>query len=110
MPWAAGCCIGLGLFQPQANVFFKDTRTVTTARLCLTPISCPLEALPEMAIWVIKHCDPMYFYVGRFRDPVYYGRMPGHLFMLCGRIAAVGMLLIGMWSFLRSKDKFILYI
>ena len=37
----------------------------------------------------------MYFYVGRFRDPVYYGRMPGHLFMLCGRIAAVGMLLIG---------------
>ena len=32
------------------------------------------------------------------------------VFMLCGRIAAVGMLLIGMWSFLRSKDKFILYI
>ena len=50
MPWAAGCCIGLGLFLPQANVFFKDTRTVTTARLCLTPISCPPEALPEMAI------------------------------------------------------------
>ena len=50
MPWAAGCCIGLGLFLTQANVFFKDTRTVTTARLCLTPISCPLEALPEMAI------------------------------------------------------------
>ena len=50
MPWAAGCCIGLGLFLTQANVFFKDTRTVTMARLCLTPISCPPEALPEMAI------------------------------------------------------------
>ena len=36
--------------------------------------------------------------------------MPGYLIMLCGRIAAVGMLLIGMWSFMRTKDKFILYI
>ena len=77
MPWAAGCCIGLGLFLTQANVFFKDTRTVTTALLYLTPIFCPLEALPEMAIWVIRHCDPMYFYVGRFRDPVHYGQCRG---------------------------------
>lgn len=107
-------CIGLGLFLAQANVFFKDTQfiynAVTTAWMYVTPIFYPLEALPEQVIWCIKHFNPMYFYIGQFRDLVYYGRMPGHLIILCGWIAAVGMLLIGVWSFLRSKDKFILYI
>lgn len=107
-------CIGLGLFLAQANVFFKDTQfiynAVTTAWMYLTPIFYPLESLPEKLIWCIKHFNPMYFYIGQFRDLIYYGRMPGHLIILAGCGAAFAMLLIGMWSFMRSKDKFILYI
>lgn len=107
-------CIGLGLFLAQASVFFKDTQfiygAVTTAWMYLTPIFYPIESLPDKLIWFVKHCNPMYFYVGQFRDLVYYGRMPGHLIMLAGCGAAVAMLLIGVWSFMRSKDKFILYI
>lgn len=106
--------IGLGLFLAQANVFFKDTQfiynAVTTAWMYLTPIFYPIEALPEKVIWCIKHFNPMYFYVGQFRDLIYYGRMPGHLIILAGWGAALVMLLLGVWSFLRSKDKFILYI
>lgn len=107
-------CIGLGLFLAQANVFFKDTQfiynAVTTAWTYLTPIFYPLESLSDTLIWCIKHFNPMYFYIGQFRDLVYYGRMPGHLIILAGCGSALVMLLIGVWSFLRSKDKFILYI
>lgn len=107
-------CVGLGLFLAQACVFFKDTQfiynAVTTAWMYLTPIFYPIEALPEQLIWLIKHFNPMYFYIGQFRDLIYYGRMPGHLIILAGCGAALAMLAIGMWSFMRSKDRFILYI
>lgn len=107
-------CIGLGLFLAQANVFFRDIQyiynAVTTAWMYLTPIFYPLDALPEKLIWFIKHFNPMYFYVAQFRDLIYLGRMPGHLIQLAGWGAAVGMLLIGIWSFRKTQDKFILYI
>ena len=107
-------CVGLGLFLAQANVFFRDSQfiynAVTTAWMYLTPIFYPMEALPEKLVWFIKHFNPMYFYIGQFRDLVYYGRMPGHLIILAGCVSAVAMLLVGMWSFLRTKDRFILYI
>lgn len=107
-------CIGLGLFLAQGNVFFKDTQfiynAVTTAWLYMTPIFYPLESLPKNVIWVVKHLNPMYFYIGQFRDLIYYGRMPGHLIILSGCVAALAMLLIGIWSFMRTKDRFILYI
>jgi len=107
-------CVGLGLFLAQAGVFFKDTQfiynAVTTAWLYLTPIFYPLESLSEELIWLVKHFNPMYFYIGQFRDLIYYGRMPGDLIILAGCGAAAAMLLIGMWSFMRAKDRFILYI
>lgn len=106
--------LGLGLFLAQASVFFKDTQfiynAVTTAWLYVTPIFYPLEALPTWLVWCIKHFNPMYFYIGQFRDLVYYGRMPGNILMLAGWGAAIGMLVVGIWTFMRSKDRFILYI
>ena len=107
-------CVGLGLFLAQAGVFFKDTEfiynAVTTAWMYLSAIFYPLDALPEKVLWFVKRCNPMYFYIGQFRDLVYYGRLPGHAIVLAGCAAAVGMLALGMWSFARAKDRFILYI
>lgn len=107
-------CVGLGLFLAQAGVFFKDTEfiynAVTTGWMYLSAIFYPLEELPEKVMLLVKYFNPMYFYIGQFRDLVYYGRMPGHLIILAGCTAAVLMLILGMWSFTRSKDRFILYI
>lgn len=107
-------CAGLGLFLAQASVFFKDMQFIyqaaTTAWMYLSAIFYPLEALPEDIIWLIKHFNPMYFYIGQFRDLIYYGRMPGHLIILAGCGAALLALILGVWSFMRSKDRFILYI
>ncbi|KJJ65598.1 MULTISPECIES: ABC transporter permease [Clostridia] len=107
-------CVGLGMFLAQANVFFRDIQyiynAVTTAWMYLTPIFYPVEALPSEVLWFVKHFNPMYFYVGQFRDLVYYGRMPGHVIILAGCTTSVVMLIIGVWSFMKSQDKFILYI
>ena len=107
-------CLGLGLFLAQANVFFRDIQYIynalTTAWLYLTPIFYPVDALPKDLMWLIKHFNPMYFYIGQFRDVIYYGRMPGISIMLAGGFTAIIMLLIGTYSFLKSQDKFILYI
>lgn len=107
-------CVGLGLFLAQANVFFRDVEhiynAVITAWMYLTPIFYPLEALPDKVLWAVKHLNPMYFYVGQFRDLVYLGTMPGPVIQTAGWVAALGMLAIGIWSFRRSEDRFILYI
>lgn len=107
-------CVGLGLFLAQANVFFKDSQfiynAVITAWMYLTPIFYPLEMLPEWLIFCVKHFNPMYFYVGQFRDLVYTGVMPGAIITIAGWGASIIMLIIGIWSFSRSEDNFILYI
>lgn len=107
-------CIGLGLFLAQANVFFKDTQfiynAITTAWMYLTPIFYPIEALPEKLIWFIKFFNPMYFYIGQFRALIYQGEMPGHFIIFEGFGMSIIMLLLGISSFMHSKDKFILYI
>jgi lipopolysaccharide transport system permease protein len=107
-------CVGLGLFLAQGNVFFRDIQyiynAITTAWMYLTPIFYPIEQLPEMVAWLIKHFNPMYFYVGQFRDLIYYGRLPGPMIVAAGCGTAAVMLLIGILSFRKSQDKFILYI
>lgn len=107
-------CIGLGLFLAQARVFFKDTQfiynAVTTAWMYLSAIFYPVETLPENVQWMITRLNPMYFYIGQFRDLVYHGRMPDNYSILAGCITAVVMLAFGAWTFRRSEDRFILYI
>lgn len=107
-------CTGLGLFLAQANVFFRDIQyiynAVTTAWLYLTPIFYTLDMLDPRIAWIVKHLNPMYFYVGQFRDLVYYNRFPGIKIMLAGWVTAFLMLIIGLYSFHRNQDRFILYI
>lgn len=107
-------CIGLGMFLAQANVFFRDIQyiynAVTTAWMYLTPIFYPIDALPENIMWCVKHLNPMYFYVGQFRDLVYYGQMPGPKILFAGILTAILMLGIGIKSFVKTQDSFILYI
>ncbi len=106
--------IGLGLFLAQANVFFRDIQyiynAVTTAWMYLTPIFYPLEMLPQNLQWIVTHLNPMYYYVGQFRDIIYYGRLPSAELTLLGCGAALIMLLIGAFCFRKTQDNFILYI
>ncbi len=107
-------CVGLGLFLSQANVFFRDIEfiynAVTTAWMYLTPIFYPLESLPQWLAWFVTHLNPMFFYVDQFRSLVYLGTLPALSTVLAGCAAALIMLVLGIWSFIKPQDKFILYI
>ena len=107
-------CIGLGLFLAQAAVFFRDVQyiwgVVTTAWMYLTPLFYDLEALPIQTQWVVSHFNPMYYYISQFRALTVYGEMMDLRMALYGAIVSVIMLLIGIGTFKRSKNRFILYI
>lgn len=106
--------LGLGFFLAQVNVFFRDIqyiyKAVVTAWMYLTPIFYPIESLPENLQFLIKGFNPLYYYVAQFRDVVYLGQFPGVRIFWGGWIMAILMLLFGIWSFQKNKDKFILYI
>ncbi|MGI5850358.1 MAG: ABC transporter permease [Christensenellales bacterium] len=107
-------CVGLGMFLSQMAVFFRDIQyiwgVVTTAWMYLTPLFYDIEFLPKTMQWIIVRFNPLYYYITQFRDLVVYGRMPSSLQILFGGLISVLMLAIGIWRFLRSKDKFILHI
>ncbi len=106
--------LGLGFFLAQMNVFFRDMEhiwgAVTTAWFYLTLLIYLIDRLPENIQMFIKIGNPMYYYVAQARDVIYYGNIPGARIFWGGWIIAIAMLIIGIWSFQRSEDRFFLYI
>lgn len=107
-------CLGLGMLLAQGAVFFRDVQyiynAVTTAWMYLTPLFYPIDMLPENLRKGIELLNPMYFYVTEFRQIVLECRMPDTSLVVSGSVAAALLLTIGTWAFLKTQDKFILYI
>lgn len=107
-------CIGLGLFISQAAVFFRDVQNiwpvVTNAWMYLTPLFYSVDILPPNIAEMITRFNPMYMYVTAFRDTVVYGQFPLNVLLWKGLLAAILMLLIGLYSFKHAENKFILHI
>ena len=106
--------LGMGLLLSALVVSFRDLQhlygILITGWLYLTPIMYQLDRIPQKLVILIKLFNPLYYYVAQFRDLVYYGRFPGPRIFWGGWLIAFLMLAIGVWSFQRVKDKFILYI
>ena len=105
---------GLGFFLAQFNVFYRDVqqiwRAFTTAWMYATPLFYPIEVVPDKLEMVIKWLNPLYYYIAQFRACIYSGELPAMREFLGGWIIAVLFLVIGIWSFKKNQDKFILYI
>lgn len=106
--------LGLGLFLAATNVFFRDIQyiynAVTTAWLYLTPMFYPVEALPETLRFLVVHFNPMYAYVTQMRCLTLYNCIPDFSMVIHGTFYAVVALVLGVWVFLKTQDRFILYI
>lgn len=106
--------IGLGLFLAQATVFFRDIQyiysVITTAWMYLTPIFYSIESLPAWLIPLIRYLNPMYCYLMQFRCLLLEGQLASGRMLIAGVLWAGVALLVGIWSFVQSKDRFILYI
>lgn len=107
-------CLGLGMLLAQSSVFFRDIQyiysAVITAWMYLTPMFYPITLLPEALRKVVMTFNPMYFYIAEFRQIVLESRMPDPYLLVAGTGAAILMLVIGTGAFLKTQDKFILYI
>ena len=107
-------CLGLGLFMAQATVFFRDIQHIwgvfSTAWMYLTPIFYPVSLLPGWLHSAVTRFNPMYFYITMFRNFTIGGPGMGSLDLaLRGGAAAALTLFLGLLTFLRNKNKFILY-
>lgn len=107
-------CLGLGLFLAQAAVFFRDVQyiysVILTGWMYLTPIFYPIKILPDNLRFVITRLNPMYYYIAQFREVVMSGMLPSWRLVLYGGIVALVAAIIGVWSFQKTQDKFILYV
>ena len=107
-------CLGLGMLLAQSSVFFRDIQYIynalITAWTYLTPIFYPITLLPDQVRYLVEYFNPMYFYITQFRQIVLDGTFPEPYLIGAGCIVAIGALFIGTWAFLKTQDKFILYI
>lgn len=107
-------CLGLGMLLSALNVFFRDIQyiwnAVVTAWLYATPIFYSVDMVDGPVGWIIKHLNPMYFYIEQFRALVYYNKLPSWDIFVLGLVTAIIMLAIGTAVFWKHQDDFILYI
>lgn len=105
--------IGFGLILASLNVFFRDVGHLysvwLTAWMYLTPIIYTKEMLPEKIRWVMQ-CNPLYHYVDYFRDLVMNGVVPGIGANLICLGFSLFFLVIGLFIFKKTQDKFILHV
>lgn len=97
---------GFGIFRDIQYIY----NAVITAWMYLTPMFYPITLLPDSLRKLVMTLNPMYFYITEFRQIVLECRMPDVYLMAAGTGAAVLMIVIGTWAFLKTQDKFILYI
>ncbi len=98
----------------QGTVFFRDIQYIysafLTAWMYATPIFYPINQLPFRLMWLIKHFNPLYAYITQFRTIVLEGVFPDERLILYGVVMSAIMLGIGSFAFVKTQDKFILYI
>ena len=113
------CClvlfnVGVGLILSALFVFFRDIQYIysafLTAWMYATPIFYPINQLPFRLMWLIKHFNPLYAYITQFRTIVLEGVFPDERLILYGVVMSAIMLGIGSFAFVKTQDKFILYI
>ena len=106
--------LGLGFFLASGTVFFRDIQYIysafLTAWMYATPIFYPIAQLPLNMQRIIKHFNPLYAYITQFRTIVLDGTCPDMRLIIYGFIVSFIMVGFGTWVFMKSQDKFILYI
>lgn len=105
--------MGVGLILASINVYFRDMRhlygVVLTAWMYLTPIFYPIEIIPDKYIGIVK-TNPLVYMVQHFRECVLYGNIPSLSLNITCLLFGIVSVIIGLYVFYKSQDRFILYI
>lgn len=103
--------LGIGLILAALAVKFRDVihlySVFITALMYLTPVIYPMSLLPD---WVknIVNLNPLTGILTMFRDVVIYNTLPQPLELVKSLIIVVVTLGIGLYTFYKQQDEFIL--
>lgn len=113
MLYALVFSFGMGLILASVDVFFRDMEHLysvfVSVWMYLTPIIYPEDILPG-AVKSLMKINPMYHYVGYFRDVVMYGTVPGVTENIICAVFSLMFLGLGLVFFKKTQDRFVLYI
>jgi len=104
--------LGVGMFLSTYVVFFRDLTYIygifLTIVSYLTPIFYPLSIIPEKFQFMV-FSNPLYYFVEEFRSIALYGNLPNFKLNIMCIVMCIVSMLIGIYTFHRNQDKFILY-
>ena len=110
--------LGVGLLLAAATVFFRDIMHIwsvfITALLYFSAIFYdPTQmtfSIGGFNMQQIIKLNPMYWYITGFRRTVMWGiPLDFNMFAVCGCCAVLSML-VGVWVFRKTQDRFVLHI
>ena len=106
-------CLGVGLILSASVVYFRDIihlyGVMLTALNYATPIFYPEKIVPTEYYFLLL-CNPLYYYVRAFRQVLYSGGLPDTTTIVICFLISIVTLLLGVWTFRRLQNQFILYI
>ncbi|MDO4922287.1 MAG: ABC transporter permease [Phascolarctobacterium sp.] len=106
-------CIGVGLFLAAFAVYFRDAfhlyGVLLTALNYATPIFYPTKIIP-VEYGIILKVNPITYFLTAFRDVVYLNTIPTAEVLFTCLIISISALGIGIYSFYKTQNNFILYI
>lgn len=105
--------MGVGLIVSSVNVFFRDTQHLygvfLTVWMYLTPIFYPANIIPEQ-FKILIEINPLFYIIQYFRACILYGVVPTFEHNIICISVSICTFVIGLYTFYKNQDKFILYI
>lgn len=106
-------CIGVSLLLSSSMVFFRDTQflwgIVSMLWMYMTPIFYPESIIPQQFLR-LYHMNPLYQFIYFLRTIIIDGTAPGPYTFLYCILCAVIPLLLGLWVFRKTQDRFVFYL
>ena len=108
-----GFVTGMGLLLTTAMTFFQDTQflwgVVSLMWMYLTPVFYPESIIPAKLL-TLYHMNPMYQYITFARICIIDGVSPEPMAYLWCIVSSLVVLALGVVTFKRHQDKFVLYL
>ena len=108
-----GFVMGMGLLLTTAMTFFQDTQflwgVVSLMWMYLTPVFYPESIIPAKLL-TLYHMNPMYQYITFARICIIDGVSPEPMAYLWCILSSLVVLALGIVTFKRHQDKFVLYL
>lgn len=105
--------IGMSLLLSSSMVFFRDTQflwgIVSMLWMYMTPIFYPESIIPQQFLR-LYHMNPLYQFIYFLREITINGTAPGPYTFLYCTLCAVVPLLLGLWVFRKTQDRFVFYL